>query len=95
MTGIGMTIAVAASATVSDNTFQQVSTEVPGDSNGIHLYDVRGPASVTRNVVRGTTHLHCVQCSGSRASKIVARKNTWTKGRGTVFTGSPFWDSDT
>lgn len=90
----GIVVAESAGADVRDNLLRQVSRGAHGAFDGMQFHNVPGQVDVVGNRLWEATHNHCVISTGARASVIHARGNTWTKGHGSVFAGSPAWNSD-
>jgi hypothetical protein len=91
----GLTVAACGRAVVRDNTLTQVSRGSHGTYNAIDIVGVDDP-DVVRNTVRDTTHKHCVYSAirQGHGGVIYARDNHWTKGTGSIFAGTPYWDTD-
>jgi hypothetical protein len=91
----GLTVAACGNAVVRDNILAQVSRGAHGKYNGVDIVGVDNP-DLLRNTLQSTTHNHCVYSAlrEGHGGVIYARGNHWTKGYGTVFSGSPVWDTD-
>src|SRR6266545_1641489 len=80
-------------AVVTDNVLKQVSRGAFGVYNGFEFVGIDDP-DLLRNTLQSTTHKHCVisQVRERHGGVIYARNNHLTKGFGTVFAGTLYWD---
>jgi hypothetical protein len=91
----GLTVAGCGRVIIRDNTLTQVSRGAHGTYNALEIVGVDDP-DVVRNTVQNTTHKHCVRSAvqNGHGGVIYARGNHWTRGHGSIFAGSPQWDTD-
>src|SRR6266545_3064204 len=89
----GITVGACGKAYIHDNVLKQVSRGAFGVYNGFEFVGIDDP-DLLRNTLQSTTHKHCVisQVREGHGGVIYARNNHLTKGFGTVFAGTLYWD---